>query len=85
MEAHQVFVFRVDTDAQKLVSVLQQGLTIEVNVRLAKDVVVDEETTEIRNAIDAQLVPDEHGLVIEWRQPMIPGWDWLTFSRQRRF
>lgn len=45
-------------------SVLQQGRTIEVNVRLAKDVVVNEGTTEIRNAIDgAQLVPDEHGLV----------------------
>lgn len=85
MDAHQVFSFAVDTNTQKLVAVRQQGRSIEVNVRLAADVVLDNTTTEIRNAIDPHLRTDEHGLIIEWKQPMIPGWDWLTYSRKRRF
>lgn len=85
MEAHQIFTFAMDSDMQKLVAVRQDGRNIEVNVRYAGDVVFDEAMTRIRNAIDPQMRTDEHGVIIEWKQPMIRGWDWLTYSRRRRF
>lgn len=85
MGAHQIFTFAMDSDMQKLVAVRQDGRTIEVNVRYAGDAVFDETTALISNAIDPELRTDEIGLVIEWKQPLIPGWDWLTFSRKHRF
>lgn len=85
MSDRQTFTFNIDAEAQKLVSIQQSERTIEVTVRIASDVVYDDSTTEIRNAIDPQMRTDEHGLIVEWKQPMIPGWDWLTFSRRQRF
>lgn len=85
MDGHQIFQFQVDDDCQKLVSVLRFDRSIDVTVAYAADVLLDESRSAIRNAIDPGLRTDEHGLIIEWKQQMIPGWDWLTCSRRRRF
>lgn len=85
MGGEQSFSFSIGAEAQKLVSVQQTGRTIQINVRLASDVVYDEATTEIRNAIDPKLRTEDRELIIERKQPLIPGWDLLTFSRHRRF
>lgn len=85
MEAHQVFTFAMDSDLQKLVAVRRDGRNLEVEVRYAGDTVFDEITAKITNALDVELRTDELGVIIEWKQPMVPGWDWLTYSRRRRF
>lgn len=84
MEA-QVFTFPVDTDTSKLVAVQQRGRSIDVTVRYATDVVLDEKRTRIRNAIGLQLRTDDRGLTIEWKAPLIPCVDWLSATRRRRF
>lgn len=84
MEA-QVFTFAVDTDTQKLVAVQQRGRSIDITVRYATDVVLDETRTRIRNAIEPQFRTDDLGLVVEWRQPIIPWAAWPTLVRRRRF
>ena len=50
--APQVFTFAIDANYHKLVAVRQNDRTAEVNVRLARDVVIDDQIAEIRNAID---------------------------------
>lgn len=84
-DEHQQFEFQVDTDTQKLISVLSFGRNMDVTVAYTADVLIEQSRTPIRNAIDVKMRTDEHGLIVEWKQPMVPGWDWLTYSRKRRF
>lgn len=85
MDDIQLFTFAMDSDVRKLVAVRRTGRQLAVDVRYSGDVVYDEETTRVRNAIDPQLRTDELGVIVEWKQPIISGWDWLTYSRKRRF
>lgn len=84
MESRQ-FTFDVDTDTVKLVGVEQRGRRIDISVRYAADVVLDEASYRIGNAIGARFEADEVGLLVTWRQPVVPGLDWLTVERTRRF
>lgn len=85
MDEHRFYEFRVDADTLKWVRVAPRDRGFEITVRYTADVVLDEQSDVIPVAIDPQMRTDEHGLIIEWKQPMIPGWDWLTYSRKRRF
>lgn len=85
MDDHQLFEFQVDDDCQKLVSVLRFDRSVDVTVAYSTIVLVEESRTAIRNALDLQMRTDDLGLIVEWKQPFIPGWDWLTYSRKRRF
>lgn len=84
MEA-EVFTFAVDTDTHKLVAVQQRGRSIDITVRYEADVVLDETRTRIRNAVEPRFQTDKVGLVIEWRQTIIPWVGWPTMVRRRRF
>jgi hypothetical protein len=85
MGNHQLFEFTLDVDLRKRVSVLRFGRSVHVTVAFTTDVLLDEMRAHIRNAIDPEMRTDELGLIIAWKQPIVPGWDWLMFSRQKRF
>jgi hypothetical protein len=86
MVGRKVYEFQVDSDCTKEVTVPQAtGRDLDVKVRYLADGVINEFRAPIRNAIDLQVRRDEFGLVVDWKQPFIVGWDWLTYSRRRRF
>jgi hypothetical protein len=85
-DVHQAYQFPVDENRFKLVDVLwRNNRCLDVRVRVAAEVVLSDRTTSISNAIDLKMRKNDRGLVFEWKQPLILGWDWLTFSRPRSF
>ena len=84
-DSHRDFQFKVDDDLQKLVTVQQIGRHLDVTVRFASDVVLSTTTDHIDNVLEPQMRADDHGLTIEWKAPVVRGFDWLTSAKRRRF
>jgi hypothetical protein len=79
------FAFTLDNDLVKLVTLRRTGSSLDIRVRYATDVVLEEQRHTIRSAADPTIVADGLGLVVSWRAPLLEWLRWPLISRTRRY
>lgn len=81
----QSFAFTLDNDLIKLVTLRRTSNALDIRVRYATDVVLEEQRHTIRPAADPTVVADGLGLVVSWRAPLLEWLSWPLISRTRRY
>ncbi len=79
------FVFDLDSDLAKLVTLTPGPDGIDVAVSYATDTVLERERSLIAAGSGTTITADPFGLVIEWREPLFPAFGWPMVRRRRRF
>lgn len=79
------YAFTLDNDLVKLVTLRRTSSSLDIRVRYATDVVLEEQRHTIRPAADPTVVADGLGLVISWRAPLVDWLSWPIISRTRRY
>lgn len=78
------FAFEVDRDITKLVTASRAGRQTTISVRLAADTVIETRELNFTHNGQLRLEPDETGLTVHWRAPLIPWASWPTIARRVR-
>lgn len=81
----QSYAFAVDSDLTKLVTLSPFAGRLAVRVRYATDVVLEDNQYALPVPADARISIDDLGVVVSWRQRLIPGLNWPSIRRARRF
>jgi hypothetical protein len=81
----QSFAFEVDRDLTKLVTISPFAGRMAIRVRYATDVVMEDHQHVLAVPGTARMSVDDLGVVISWRQRLIPGLAWPAIRRARRF
>jgi len=79
----QSFVFELDNGRVKLVTLRPRPDGLAIAVRYATG--LDGTRTLVPTESLLSIVADAYGLVIEWREPLLPWFRWLTGTKRRRF
>jgi hypothetical protein len=81
----QSYAFAVDSDLTKLVTLSPFAGRLAIRVRYATDVVLEDNQHALAVPADARISIDDLGVVMSWRQRLIPGLNWPSIRRARRF